>query len=255
MTHTPSEWAIKRAIEETGGRAKPWEIPSDETRQAVEAFARYIERTEKPPVDPDVLSLRVILAEYVDNSSEDISLRSGMKDETTGFQQALKQFRHALAMRVPIPQTADHDRQQAHKRAVMLFEALLAKHYPQSQTGAAPDLLTVLDQIDNLTTGLKRSKFEQPDQYIENVYQAALQTLGKLCQAMPGRAPLPPASTVAVALQQIEILVSEITAPKQPISHEQLTKLNGRLLSAYVGVNAASNHKRELRAILEERNR
>lgn len=37
-----------------------------------------------------------------------------------------------------------------------LFEALLEKHYPESIATALPDLMGVLTQIDNLTTGLTR---------------------------------------------------------------------------------------------------
>lgn len=46
----PADWAIRRAKEETG------------EQYLLDAFARYIEKHEQPPVDPDVLDVRRILA-------------------------------------------------------------------------------------------------------------------------------------------------------------------------------------------------
>lgn len=53
----PPGWAVVRAWNEVGGLVTP--------RSAILALARYIERHEKPPVDPDVLAVRAILAAWI----------------------------------------------------------------------------------------------------------------------------------------------------------------------------------------------
>lgn len=81
----PPQWAIKRAREMTGYFA-----PTD----MINAFARYIAKHEQPPVDPDVLAVREILAAHhspLKHTSEEY--RTGFYDKHEQFQAALAAYR------------------------------------------------------------------------------------------------------------------------------------------------------------------
>lgn len=84
----PAFWALNRASEEIGNLVTP--------ATALTALARYIERHEKPPVDPDVLAVRAILAAYAarwGGVEEATQILGGLNDDGPGFQAALEQFR------------------------------------------------------------------------------------------------------------------------------------------------------------------
>jgi len=82
------EWAVKRAASMCNAE--------DVTLNAFDAFARYIAEHEQPPVDPDVLAMREILAAW-HNDDCDIhllsSLQSGYFDDDGGFQAAIAVYR------------------------------------------------------------------------------------------------------------------------------------------------------------------
>jgi hypothetical protein len=65
---------------------------------------------------------------------------------------------HAVAgfLRRTTPAASQHSELAEYGYARRLFESLLKKHYPESHATALPDLMGVLTQIDNLTTGLTR---------------------------------------------------------------------------------------------------
>ena len=84
----PPGWAVVRAWNEVGGLVTP--------RSAILALARYIERHEKPPVDPDVLAVRAILAAYAarwGGVEEATQISGGLNDDGPGFQAALETYR------------------------------------------------------------------------------------------------------------------------------------------------------------------
>ena len=84
----PPGWAVVRAWNEVGGMVTP--------RSAILALARYIERHEKPPVDPDVLAVRAILAAYAarwGGVEEATQISGGLNDDGPGFQAALETYR------------------------------------------------------------------------------------------------------------------------------------------------------------------
>ena len=85
MPQPVAQWSLKRVREIAGAGAIEY------------AFARYIEQHEKPPVDPDVLAVREILAAYTlhfDESyvTEDI-YKAGEGDGQTWFQAVLEVYR------------------------------------------------------------------------------------------------------------------------------------------------------------------
>lgn len=57
------QWALDRVEQEAGPRPRPECIPEDETIIIAKAFARYIAQHEQPPVDPDVLEARQLIAD------------------------------------------------------------------------------------------------------------------------------------------------------------------------------------------------
>ena len=58
-----------------------------------QAFARYIAQHEQPPVDPDVIAVREILAEGSPSATLDGQYRHGERDHAPEFQAALTAFR------------------------------------------------------------------------------------------------------------------------------------------------------------------
>lgn len=60
--HDLPRWALDRVEQEAGPRPRPECIPEDETIIIARAFARYIAQHEQPPVDPDVIAVREIMA-------------------------------------------------------------------------------------------------------------------------------------------------------------------------------------------------
>lgn len=88
----PPGWAVVRAWNEVGGLVTP--------RSAILALARYIEKHEAAPVDPDVLAVRDIISSYF--AGEDAArvaeaLYEGEYDEFNGFVAALTVYRRIKA--------------------------------------------------------------------------------------------------------------------------------------------------------------
>lgn len=79
--HKPADWAIQRAMEET------------ESEYLLDAFARYIEKHEQPPVDPDVLDVRRIAAAWVMNEEVAKRVLAGKYDKAPYFKCAFAEYK------------------------------------------------------------------------------------------------------------------------------------------------------------------
>lgn len=84
MTDKPAGWAIRRARDLMGA-----EIPQNFQT----AFARYIEHHEQPPVDPDILAVREILAAFHEVLPLTRAVLDGAYDHGREFQAALAVYR------------------------------------------------------------------------------------------------------------------------------------------------------------------
>lgn len=97
MSEKIPAWAVERAIQEIGPRAEPWNIPHEEVSKGVHAFARYIAAHEQPPVDPDVLAVRDIIATYIEELRGDawqsMRMRDGRYDGEIEFAAVLVAYR------------------------------------------------------------------------------------------------------------------------------------------------------------------
>lgn len=72
MCDTPPQWALDKVAKINGWRS--WDVPisygKDPTTEAMMHHARCLAKYEEPPVDPDVLRAREILAQaYEDDDS------------------------------------------------------------------------------------------------------------------------------------------------------------------------------------------
>ena len=90
------QWALDRVEQEAGPRPRPECIPEDETIIIAKAFARYIMKREQPPVDPDVIAVREILAavaSMVDYVAGPKVYEAGTADQMPHFIAALTAYR------------------------------------------------------------------------------------------------------------------------------------------------------------------
>lgn len=79
--HMPADWAIQRAKEEGGSEGYTL------------SFARYIEKHEQPPVDPDVLDVRQLAAAWVTNDDFIEGLLVGRYDDDDSFRRTLAAYK------------------------------------------------------------------------------------------------------------------------------------------------------------------
>lgn len=86
MAVKPDHWSFKRA-EEILGRPEPGNL----IQPHMERLAEYVQKHEQPPVDPDVLAVRDILALWDGDYSK--ALENGQNDTTAAFQSALAAYR------------------------------------------------------------------------------------------------------------------------------------------------------------------
>ena len=91
--HDLPRWVLDRVEQEAGPRPNSERIPEDETVAIANAFARYIMKHEQPPVDPDVIAVREILAEGSPSTLLDSDYRNGKRDDAPEFQAALAAYR------------------------------------------------------------------------------------------------------------------------------------------------------------------
>lgn len=111
----PADWAMLRMMEELG--IAPNRLPAlrldpiywgNEIR-----FARYIEKYEQPPVDPDRLDMRrIFAASYSENPMQIEAYLGGLFDDSSHFKHALAEYKKikgewAAALRA-LAQEANH---------------------------------------------------------------------------------------------------------------------------------------------------
>ena len=77
----PADWAIQRAKEEGGSEGYTL------------SFARYIEKHEQPPVDPDALELRRIVVAWARNEGVAKRVLAGKYDKAPYFKCALAEYK------------------------------------------------------------------------------------------------------------------------------------------------------------------
>lgn len=91
----PAQWALEEAAKRSGWYDSGLTASSFEQSLLI-AHARTIETHEQPPVDPDVLAVREILAAWYGKTMiEGESILRGEWDDTGGFQPALTTYRRA----------------------------------------------------------------------------------------------------------------------------------------------------------------
>lgn len=91
----PARWALDRAAKLTSrGSWKDAMRLSVDERFAIIAHARTIEKREQPPVDPDVLAVREMLAAWYGESPTIVKeAEGGVYDNDRYFQAALADYR------------------------------------------------------------------------------------------------------------------------------------------------------------------
>ena len=102
----PADWALERAVELANANGANW--TAENTKQhhfggmvgpvTMQAFARYIEAHEQPPVDPDLVTAREICAAFASYFSSRVlpsDCKNGEFDHATAVQFALAKLKEA----------------------------------------------------------------------------------------------------------------------------------------------------------------
>lgn len=100
MNNMPADWAIRRALEliEIGSMWSRDDLfclvkKQEPSCRPITAFARYIEKHENPPVNPDVLAVREILSEFSQLREHKEQYLGGVYDNTGSFHRAVLAYR------------------------------------------------------------------------------------------------------------------------------------------------------------------
>jgi hypothetical protein len=91
-----SDWAFQKIYRLLGSDDTYFTVENLQRSCLAQAFARYIEQHEKPPIDPDVLAVREILAAYAEkwgSDEEAEQIRGGLVDDGVGLAAALEAYR------------------------------------------------------------------------------------------------------------------------------------------------------------------